>query len=103
QTYSSVGISTPCTQNAQGNQATQAEIRRRGRGLVQRTAGAAGERGRFRGGGKPMRRPALYRTVSGLVALLLAALALPGSGATTQAWKPAQAPLMTPWAKDVSP
>ncbi len=50
-----------------------------------------------------MRRPAAHLTASGLVALALAALALPDSQTAAQGWKPADAPLMTPWAKDVSP
>jgi hypothetical protein len=50
-----------------------------------------------------MNRPAAHHTASGLGALLLAAMALAGPRAAAQGWKPAEAPLMTRWARDVSP
>jgi hypothetical protein len=42
-------------------------------------------------------------TVTRLAVVLLAGVILPVSAACADDWKPAAAPLMTPWAKDVSP
>jgi hypothetical protein len=45
----------------------------------------------------------LERTLFALTALLIAGLILPLPAQTGAGWKPAPGPLMTPWAKDVSP